>query len=194
MTQAQFMYELMTAVHHLSDEAQYIIMQDYNEFFFNKKEEGLSEDEIISILPSPKTIAAEYKDGGMPLPVDGMKMTERAQPPSKPTALSTFLFILLIPLCVVYELLMLIGSIICVVLLFALCVAFALVSVGCFSICSLSAGFVVLGIGALIVTTAGVLLSAGMFKALWAGFLWFPKYINRVRLNKTKHRAGGKRK
>ncbi len=190
MTQAQFMYELMTAVRHLSDEAQYVIMQDYNEYFFNKKEEGLSEEEIIASLPSPKTIASDYKHG-MPTPMDGMRMAQRQEPPSKPTGLNVFLFILLIPVCAAYELMMVLFAAVTAALLLALCAASALASVACFSLLGLSAGFAAAGAGGLIVTVGFVLFGAGIFRALWAGLRWFPRYMNRVRMNKAKR--GGRR-
>lgn len=183
MTQAEFMYELMTAVKNLPDEAQYVIMNDYNEFFDIKKSEGLDEEDITALLPSPKVLAAEYRHG-MPTPIDGTKMAERAAPPPHVTALSVFLFILLIPVCAVYEIIAFAVGLAFSVLLLALCIAAAFAGVACFGLSALSRGFILLGVGGLILTVAFVMLSAAAFRGFIAALAFFPKFMSRVLWNR----------
>lgn len=182
MTQAQFMYELMTAVQSLSDEVQYVIMNDYNQYFFDKKEQGMTEDQITASLPSPEKIADEYKHG-MITPVDGMKTIRRTVPPARITPLGVTLFILLIPVCAVYETLAVTLGLAAAVFMLALCIVLAFASVACFGVSSLSVGFIVMGIGGLFVTVASVLFGASLLKGIAAAVTWFPCFMKRVLKN-----------
>ncbi len=183
MTQAQFMYDLMTAVKDLSDEEKYVIMNDYNQYFFDKKEAGLSEEEIVAALPSPKSIAEDYHHG-IPTPIDGMDFGSVSENEDKKTPLSILLFILLMPVCAVYEALAVVLGIAAAVVMLALCIAAAFASVGCFGLAGLSRGFILVGIGGLLLTVALVLLSAAMFRAIAAGIAWFPRFMKRVLNNR----------
>lgn len=178
MTQTQFMYELMVASESFPDDVKYNIMNDYTRFFHERLEAGQSESEIISQLPSPKSIAEAYASGEPLLP--GESFEESRREASRVTALGVFLFILLIPVCIVYEVLALAAGVTAAVLLLALCVAAAFVSVACFGVTALSRGFILLGIGGIFITVALVLFSVAAFRAIAEGFAWFPKMTGRV--------------
>ena len=185
MTQSAFMYELMVACESFSDEQKYNIMNDCNQFFFDKKEAGLSEEEIISALPEPKRIAQSYKAGETSVFKDSEAETDE----TGATPLGVFLFVLLIPLCGVYEVLVFVLGLIACVALLAVCIAAAFLSVASFGVSTLSHGFVLVGIGGLFGTVALVLFSAAFFRMIAAAFRWFPSYMGRL----LKREKGGRK-
>lgn len=175
------MYELMVAAESFSDKEKYDLMKDCNRYFFDKKESGMTEEEIIEGLPKPKLLAAAYR-AGEPFGTTGDDIEEETSGGISP--LSVFVFSLLIPVCGVYELLAFVLGLTAAVLMLALCVAAAFLSVACFGVSTLSHGFILIGIGGLFATVALVLFSCALFKAIIAAFKWFPSYMNRTLHNK----------
>ena len=175
MTQAQFMYELMKAAESFPDEMKFGLVNDCNRYFADQLDAGMTEAEITASLPSPGEIAERCKNGKPYLP--GALGADAAR---SATPLGIFLVVLLSPVLVVYEALMLAAGVISAVLLLALCVAAAFASVACFGVSTLSHGFILLGIGGLLVTVALVLFSVAAFRGIASGFAWFPRFMGRV--------------
>ncbi len=186
MTQSQFMYELMKAVESFPDEKKYTVMSDYDRYFSRKKESGLSDEDIIAALPMPQSIADGYRSGS-PFPLDeptASEFSEKSKGRAAP--LGVFLFTLLVPVCAVYEVLDAALSVVAAVIMLALCVAAAFASVACFGVISLSKGFILLGIGGLLITAALVLFSSVLFRLLARSFGAFPRLMKRVLHNQGK--------
>ena len=177
------MYELMTAAESFSDEERYTILNDCNQYFYDKKEAGLTEAEIIEGLPAPKTIAAAYKAG------EPMGFRDEAAESEGASPLGVLFFTLLIPVCGVYAILTFGRGAVAAVVLLALCIAAAFMSVACFGISSLSHGFILIGVGGLFATVALVVFSAAVFKATAAAFKWFPSFMGRT----LRRRSGGQK-
>ena len=169
------MYELMSELENLPDEEKLAVMNEYNNYFYEKTESGMSENEAAQLLPSPKEIADSYRSGE-PYELGG-EHTEKKQSLSP---LGVLLFILMIPVCAVYEALAFVMGTGASVVMLALCVAAAFFGVACFGVSALSHGFILLGIGGLFLTVALVLFSAAMFKGIAAAFAWFPRTMGRV--------------
>lgn len=180
MTQSQFMYELMKAVESFPDEKKYTVMSDYDRYFSRKKEDGLSDEDIISALPMPQSIADGYRSGN-PFPLYEQTESEFSENSrGRAAPLGVFLFALLIPVCAVYEVLDAVVSLAAAVIMLALCIAAAFASVACFGVISLSKGFILLGIGGLLITAALVLFSSVLFRLLVRSFGAFPRLMRRV--------------
>lgn len=175
MTQAQFMYELMIAAKELPDDERLTLMSDYDKYF-----ELHQQDNAADALPSPKEIAESYLHGEPIIP-EGVGSSQAAYAKKeKATALGVLVFILLIPVCAVYELLIIAAGLVVSVLALAMCAAAAIASTVCFGAASLSIGVVFVGIGGLFITAALVLLSAALFRLIGTAFLFFPGLMSRV--------------
>ena len=175
MTQTQFMYELMVAAEDFPDEVKFALVNDYNRHFAEMLDSGKTESEITAVLPSPQEIAESYVKGEPITPGGAHDGGEGGATP-----LGVFLFILMIPVLIVYESLAFVVGLLTAILLLALCVAAAFASVASFGVMGLSRGFILLGIGGLFVTVALVLVSVAAFRGIASGFAWFPRLMGRT--------------
>ncbi len=185
MTQSQFMYELMVELADIPDEEKVVIMNDYTQFFTEHTEQGMSEENIINALSSPKEIANGYKNG-LPLPIEGIESVYINEQSGKVTAISVLKFILLIPVAAIYIPVTAVLGIAILLLSLALCAASVCLSVFSFTVASLQTGFILLGIGGIFFTLAFLILSVVIFKGAIKTVLVFPKLMGRVLKNNKK--------
>lgn len=192
MTQSQFMYDLMLELEGIPDEEKFVLMNDYNQFFENKLEEGMTEEEIVNNLRTPHDIARSYKKG-KPIPIEGVDSVLTSEQTGKKTLSSVFKFVLLIPVCAVYEVL---AAALCAAVMLtvlALCLACAIGGVVSFVSVSLGGGFVLLGIGAVFLTFAFVVLFMLSVRLTADAVKLFPRFMGRVLANKPAERRNSKR-
>ena len=187
MTQSQFMYDLMVELDGVPDEDKFVLMNDYNQYFTDRIDEGLSEDDIISKLRSPKEIADGYRNG-VPIPIDGVDSVLSSSQRGEKTPLSVLKFVLLIPVCALYEVLAVSVGVILLAAVAALCAAGSLVSVAAFMSASLNTGFMLLGIGGIFLTFAFIMLCAAVFGGALGAVKKFPGFMGNVLHNRTKER------
>ena len=167
------MYELMKELDDLSDERKLDIMNDYTGFFAEQADIGRTEEEIISLLHSPKEIAESYRNGEpVELESFGAKSEER-QPAHK----RVLKFILLIPCAVIYVPFTAVIGAALVLLSVALCAATVALSVFAFSAVKLSIGFVLIGAGGIIFTASFVMLCVAFVRLTGKMVLYLPKYM-----------------
>ena len=79
MTQSQFMYDLMIALNGIPDEEKFVLMNDYTQYFEDKLESGMVEEDIVNSLKAPREIARRYKNGN-PIPIDGVESVLTSDP------------------------------------------------------------------------------------------------------------------
>lgn len=180
MTQSQFMYELMKELDGMSDEQKYDIMNAYTGLFSEQTERGISEQEIVDMLHSPKEIADSYLNG-TPVPLDlFISQNENRQSKHK----NILKFIMLMPCAVIYvPVTAMIGAAL-VLLSVILCTVSIAVSVYSFSAAHLSFGFIIIGAGGIIFTFSFVMLCVIFVRLTGMMVTYFPKYMSRV-LNNT---------
>lgn len=187
MTQSQFMYDLMIALEGVPDEEKFVMMNDYTRYFEDKLAEGMSEESIVSSLKSPREIARRYKNGN-PIPIDGVESVLTSNPQGKKTFSSIFKFVLLVPVCAVYEVLAVGFGIVMLAAILVLCMACALGGVVSFVSVALNKGFLLLGIGAVFLTFALVMLFMIVFRFSVDSVKFFPALMGRILSNKPKER------
>lgn len=187
MTQSQFMYELMVELEGVPDEEKFVLMNDYTQYFENKSDSGMSEEDIVKNLSSPKEIARSYKRG-KPIPLEGVDSVLTSDLSGDKTALSVLKFVLLIPVCAVYEVLAVGLGVALLAAVLALCMACAVGGVVSFVSVSLGNGFIFLGVGAVFLTFAFVMLFMVVFKFSVDAVKFFPAFMGRVLANKPKNR------
>lgn len=185
MTQSQFMYDLMIALEGIPDEEKFVLMNDYTQYFEDKLASGMSEEKITGSLKSPREIARHYKSGN-PIPIDGVESVLTSNPQGKKTFLSVFKFILLLPVCAVYEVIAAAFGIALLAAALLLCMACALGGVVSFVSAALNKGFILLGIGAVLLTFAFVMLFMLVFRFSVDAVKFFPAFMSRILSNKPK--------
>ena len=187
MTQSQFMYDLMVELEGVPDEDKLVLMNDYNQYFTDRIEGGMSEDDIVSRLRSPKEIAASFKNG-TPIPIEGVDSVLIGVQKGNKTPMSVFKFILLIPVCAVYEVFAVSVGLVLLAVTLVLCAVCALASVAAFMSVPLSRGFILLGVGGIFLTFAFVMLCTAVFAGALGAAAKFPGFMGRVLNNRTKER------
>lgn len=185
MTQSQFMYDLMIALEGIPDEEKFVLMNDYTRYFENKLAGGMSEENIVNSLKSPREIARRYKNGN-PIPIDGVDSVLTSDPKGKKTFLSVFKFILLLPVCAVYEVIAAAFGIVILAAVLILCMACALGVVVSFVSVALNNGFIFLGIGAVLLTFAFVMLFMLVCRFSVDAVKFLPNLMGRILSNKPK--------
>lgn len=185
MTQSQFMYDLMVELEGIPDEDKFVVMNDYTQYFSDSIENGLSEDDIINALRSPKEIADGYKNG-TPIPIKGVESVLGNNRKGNKTVQSVFKFILLIPVCALYEVLTVLLGLACLAVTLVLCAVGALASVTAFLSVPLNNGFIFLGFGGIFLTFSCVMLCAVVFKGAVGAVLKFPVFMGKVLNNRKK--------
>ena len=173
MTRSQFMYELMLAVSDFPDEEKFQIKNEFDDYFSQKNAEGISENDIIESLPKPSDIANSFISGE---PFHPGKIIEKTSVTPK----SILIFSLLVPVCILYEILVFVLGTIIIVLLLSACAAFAFAGTACFGGSGLSIGFIFAGIGGILITISLVLFSASFINFMGSGFAWFPIYKKKI--------------
>ena len=187
MTQAQFMYDLMIALDGIPDEEKLVLTNDYNQYFEDRLNKGMSEERIVNSLKSPREIARRYKSGN-PIPIDGVDSVLTSNPKGNKPASRVIKFILLVPVCGVYEVLAVVLGIALLAVILALCMACTLGVVVSFVSASLNVGFVFMGVGAVCLTFAFVMLFMITLKLSINAVKIFPKFMSRILSNKPKER------
>lgn len=185
MTQSQFMYKLMVELTDLPDEKKYVIMNEYTQFFDERLDRGMSEEQIAEALPAPKVIAQAYKDGS-PLPIGEMQSIYDGKSSSR-TAASVFKFICLIPVAVLYFPIVTVLGLALFLIAVALCAACVCMSVFSFTAVPLQTGFILTGIGGIFFTLTFLFLSILIFKGVFVLLKIFPAFMGSV-LNNGKAR------
>lgn len=185
MTQTQFMYELMVELADISDKEKVVIMNDYTQLFSESIEQGVSEENIIASLATPKEIAQSYKDGS-PLPIKGVDSVYNCEQGGNMTTSSIMKFILLIPVAILYVAVTSALGLATLFLCLVLCAASVCISVFSFTVASLQTGFILLGIGGIFFTLAFLILCVVVFKSAIKIVLKFPKYMGSVLRNNKK--------
>ena len=178
MTRSRFMFELTTALSFLPEEERCTVTSEYDHFFDSKAAQGESESDTIASLPSPEKIAESYKKGDPYSPGGEDIVIGRRQ--NRPTVLGVFLFILLIPVCVVYEAVMLALIIITAVVFIAACVAVIFASAACLGAIPLSRGFILLGVGGLLIAVALTLYGVALLRLIASAAGKMPALMKRV--------------
>ncbi len=184
MTQSQFMYDLTVALDGVPDEEKYVLTNDYDRYFSDRLSEGMSEELITQNLSSPAEIARRYKQGD-PIPIDGVDSVFVSQKKGKITFLSVCKFILMIPLCIVYEIISVFFGIVLFLISLMLCVGGALFSVAAFMSMSLNIGFLLLGIGGIFLTVSFVMLSGFVILAAVKAVRFLPGKMSVILNNKS---------
>ena len=184
MTQSQFMYDLMRELDGVPDEEKFVLMNDYTQYFENHIESGMTEESIIENLKTPHEIACCYKKG-KPIPLEGVESVLASEQDGDKTALSVIKFIFLIPVCVVYEAATAAVCAIIVAASLALCLVCAVGGVVSFVSVVLNKGFILLGIGAVILTFAFVMLFMLAVNFTVSAVKLFPRYMGRVLANRS---------
>ncbi len=187
MTKSQFMYDLMIGLDGVPDEEKLLVMNDYDLYFSEKISDGMSEEAIVSSLKSPEEIAKGYKTG-QPVPIEGVESVLSDLGKGKKTPLSVFKFILLIPVCALYEIFALSLGIVSLIVSLGLCFSGALLSVAAFMSSPLSRWFIVIGIGSIVITFAFVMLVTAVFQGTVRLVRKFPRFMSRILHNCEKER------
>lgn len=188
MKQSQFMYELMVELDGVPDEEKLVLMNDYNTYFENKLEGGMSEEQIIEGLKTPHEIARRYKKG-KPLPIEGVDSVLTHENQGEKTFFSVVKFIFLIPVCAVYELLVLAFGIAGMALVLALCLACTLFVVVSFVSIPLNMGFIFVGLGCVCLMMAFIMLFIIVIHFMMMLMKLLPNYMGRVLSNTPKKEA-----
>ena len=185
MTQAQFMYDLMVYLEGVPDEEKYVLMNDYNQYFENRIQNGDSEETITNSLKPPREIARRYKKGN-PIPIEGIESVIPCEQSDNKDFFSILGFILLIPVCIVYEIA---AAVFCAALLIAvlaLCMSGAVGVIISFVSAALGKGFVLLGLGCVFLTLAFLILFMLTITFAIKAVKYFPNVMKRVLANKRK--------
>lgn len=186
MTQSQFMYKLMVELAELPDEKKYVIMNDYNRFFSENLEKGLSEEQITEKLQSPVIIAQSYKDGS-PLSLTGIDSIYNGEK-SKRTAASTFKFICLIPAAIILFPLITFLGLTLFLLSAGLCVVGVCIGVFSFTVASIQIGFIFMGVGGIFFTLCFLFLSIFILKVAFFILKSFTSFMKDILHNrKARH-------
>ena len=187
MTQAQFMYDLMVYLEGVPDEEKYVLMNDYNQYFENRIQNGDSEETITQFLKPPREIARRYKKGN-PIPIEGIDSVIPHEQADNKDFFSILGFILLIPVCVVYETAVIVFCTALLIAVLALCMSGAVGIIVSFVSAALSKGFVLLGLGCVFLTLAFIILFMLTVNFFINAVKYFPNIMKRVLANKQKEK------
>ena len=100
------------------------------------------------------------------------------------TFLSVLKFILMIPVCFLYEIAAVALGTVLFAAAAALCISAALICVGAFMSVTLDAGFVVFGLGSILLTFSFIMLAVLVFKSLTRAVKFFPNLMGGILRNK----------